>query len=97
MGGGNRQKILIARMIIQDSSLYILDEPTQGIDVGAKYEIYKMIREFAKKGKGVVFISSELPEIIGICDRVYIFREGRVTAELDRAQFNEELMLAYAV
>jgi len=97
LSGGNKQKILIARMIIQNSIFYILDEPTQGIDVGAKYEIYKIIREFAKKGKGVIFISSELPEIVGICDRVYIFKLGRITAEMNREQFNEEKILSYAI
>ena len=97
LSGGNKQKILIARMMIQDSIFYILDEPTQGIDVGAKYEIYKIIREFAKKGKGVIFISSELPEIVGVCDRVYIFKSGRITAEMDRKDFNEEKILSYAI
>ena len=97
LSGGNKQKILIARMIIQDSIFYILDEPTQGIDVGAKYEIYKIIREFAKKGKGVIFISSELPEVIGICDRIFIFKSGRVAAEVDRKDFNEEKILSYAM
>jgi ABC-type sugar transport system ATPase subunit len=97
LSGGNKQKILIARMMIQDSIFYILDEPTQGIDVGAKYEIYKIIREFAKRGKGVIFISSELPEIVGICDRVYIFKSGRITAEINRKDFNEEKILSYAI
>lgn len=97
LSGGNKQKILIARMIIQNTIFYILDEPTQGIDVGAKYEIYKIIREFAKKGKGVIFISSELPEVVGICDRIYIFKSGRITAEMDRKNFNEEKILSYAI
>ena len=84
-------------MIIQDSIFYILDEPTQGIDVGAKYEIYKIIREFAKNGKGVIFISSELPELVGICDRIYIFKGGKISGEVDRENFDEEKILSHAI
>jgi len=97
LSGGNKQKILIGRMIIQDSIFYILDEPTQGIDVGAKYEIYKIIREFAKNEKGVIFISSELPELVGICDRIYIFKGGKISGEVDRENFDEEKILSHAI
>jgi ABC-type sugar transport system ATPase subunit len=97
LSGGNKQKILIGRMMIQNSILYILDEPTQGIDVGAKYEIYKMIREFAKNDKGIIFISSELPELVGVCDRIYIFKNGKISSEVDRENFNEEKILSYAI
>ncbi|MGC5167130.1 multiple monosaccharide ABC transporter ATP-binding protein [Luteimicrobium sp. DT211] len=93
LSGGNQQKVLLAKWMFTDPELLILDEPTRGIDVGAKYEIYGLIQRLANSGKGVVVISSELPELMGLCDRIYTVFEGRVTGEVrgpDATQ--EELM-----
>ncbi len=79
LSGGNQQKVVLAKWMFTDPDLLILDEPTRGIDVGAKYEIYSIINELANAGKGVVVISSELPELLGICDRIYTVFEGRIT------------------
>jgi ABC-type sugar transport system ATPase subunit len=76
----------------------ILDDPTNGIDVGTKFEIYKMIRNLAEeKSVGVIFISSELPELIGVCDRLYVFKEGRISGELSREEFDDEKILSMAL
>ena len=77
--------------------MLILDEPTKGIDVGAKAEFYKMIREYARNGMAVILISSELPEVIGLSDRIIIMREGRVAGEVTREEATEELLLNYAM
>lgn len=98
LSGGNKQKVIIGRWIkINDTKLVIMDEPTQGIDVGTKYEIYVLAREFAKKGISVIFISSELPELLGVCDRMYVFRFGYVTKELQRNEFSEEEVIKYTL
>lgn len=94
LSGGNKQKVLLGRMLVQDSSVVILDEPTKGIDVGAKYQIYQMIRSLAKEGKGVVFISSELPELIGVCDRICVMKTGQVVGEVERSDFDDERILS---
>jgi len=97
LSGGNQQKVLLARWMITNPWVMLLDEPTRGIDVGAKHEIYRLISEFAAQGRGVLMISSELPELIGMCDRIYVMSSGRLTAELDRVQFSEEGILRYAM
>ncbi len=98
LSGGNKQKVVIGRWIAQEHmKLIIMDEPTQGIDVGTKHEIYVLVRNLAKRGVGVIFISSELPELLGVCDRLYIFRGGTVSGELNRAEFDEEKVLHYAL
>ena len=81
LSGGNQQKVVLSKWIYSDPDVLILDEPTRGIDVGAKYEIYAIINELAAQGKGIIVISSELPELLGICDRVYTLSEGRITGE----------------
>ncbi len=91
LSGGNQQKVVIGKWLNTDADIYILDEPTRGIDVGAKVEVYKLINQLVKAGKAVIMISSELPEILGMSDRVIVMREGKITAEIDRdsPHFNE--------
>ncbi|GAA4529537.1 sugar ABC transporter ATP-binding protein [Brachybacterium paraconglomeratum] len=93
LSGGNQQKVSLAKWIYTDPDVLILDEPTRGIDVGAKYEIYQNIHELAAAGKGVIVISSEMPELIGLCDRIYAINEGRVTGELPRDQVDQESLM----
>ena len=82
LSGGNQQKVVLSKWIYSGPDVLILDEPTRGIDVGAKFEIYGIINEMAAQGKAVIVISSELPELIGLCDRIYTIAEGRLTAEV---------------
>lgn len=93
LSGGNQQKVVLSRWIFTDPDILILDEPTRGIDVGAKYEIYKIINDLADSGKSIIVISSELPEILGICDRVYVMNEGRIVGELPIAEASQEAII----
>jgi putative multiple sugar transport system ATP-binding protein len=93
LSGGNQQKVVLSKWIYSDPDVLILDEPTRGIDVGAKYEIYSIINRLAAEGKGVIVISSELPELLGICDRIYALSEGRITGELPIAEASPEALL----
>jgi len=93
LSGGNQQKVVLSKWIYSDPDVLILDEPTRGIDVGAKYEIYTIINRLASEGKGVIVISSELPELLGICDRIYALSEGRITGELPIAEANPESLI----
>jgi putative multiple sugar transport system ATP-binding protein len=93
LSGGNQQKVVLAKWMFPDPEVLILDEPTRGIDVGAKFEIYKLIQEMADQGKAVVVISSELPELLGISDRIYTICEGRVTGVLDRGDASQERLM----
>ena len=93
LSGGNQQKVVLSKWIYSDPDVLILDEPTRGIDVGAKYEIYTIINRLAAEGKGVIVISSELPELLGICDRIYALSEGRITGELPIEQATPEAVL----
>jgi inositol transport system ATP-binding protein len=97
LSGGNQQKVLLARWMLTDPAVMLLDEPTRGIDVGAKYEIYRLMSEFAAQGRAVLMISSELPELIGMCDRIYVMSSGRLTAELTPDRFSQEAILRYAM
>jgi ABC-type sugar transport system ATPase subunit len=98
LSGGNQQKLLIARWLETASEVVIFDEPTRGVDVGARYEIYLLIHELARRGKAIVIISSELPEVLGVCDRILVMREGRVSGEItDVAGATQEQLLALAV
>lgn len=95
LSGGNQQKVLVGKWLAADSRLLIFDEPTKGIDVGAKSEIYRILRRLADEGKGVLVVSSELPELLAICDRIIVFREGEITAVLTSEDATEEkIMLA---
>jgi ABC-type sugar transport system ATPase subunit len=96
LSGGNQQKIVLAKWLLSDPDIIILDEPTRGIDVGAKIEIYKIINRLALDGKALVVISSELSEIIGLCSRVVVMYEGRVTGELTGKDIDQETIMAYA-
>ena len=95
LSGGNQQKVVLSKWINVNPDVLILDEPTRGIDVGAKYEIYLIIQRLASEGKGVIVISSELPELIGICDRIYAISEGRITGEVLRKDAKPELLMSY--
>ena len=93
LSGGNQQKVVFAKWIYTDPDVLILDEPTRGIDVGAKYEIYAIVGELADEGKGILLISPELPELIGVCDRIYTLCEGRITGCLNRDEFSQEALM----
>lgn len=93
LSGGNQQKVVLSKWIFSNPDVLILDEPTRGIDVGAKYEIYTIINRLAAEGKGIIVISSELPELLGICDRIYALSEGRITGELPIEEANPEALL----
>ncbi len=95
LSGGNQQKVVLSKWIYSDPDVLILDEPTRGIDVGAKYEIYLIINQLADAGKGVLVISSELPELLGICDRIYTLSAGHITGEVARADATPELLMTY--
>ncbi|MEU9500093.1 sugar ABC transporter ATP-binding protein [Streptomyces sp. NPDC048196] len=95
LSGGNQQKVVLSRWIHTDPQVLILDEPTRGIDVGAKYEIYTVIGELAARGKAVLFLSSELPELLGMCDRIYTMAEGRLTGEVSRAEASQEVLMRH--
>lgn len=97
LSGGNQQKVVLAKWLAVDSDIIIFDEPTRGIDVGAKVEIYKLICELAQKGKAIIMISSDMPELIGICDRILVMREGNVSGIVDRDHFSQETILNMAV
>jgi len=96
MSGGNQQKVILAKWLLTEASLIILDEPTRGVDVGAKYEIYKLMNELADKGMAILMISSELPEILGMSERVLVMRHGTIVHQFDRQDATEERLLAYA-
>ena len=96
LSGGNQQKVIFSRWLLSKPNILILDEPTRGIDVGAKYEIYTIIANLAKEGKSVIMISSELPELLGMCDRIIVMCEGRVTGVLDSKEANQEVIMNYA-
>ncbi|RKR92067.1 monosaccharide ABC transporter ATP-binding protein (CUT2 family) [Micromonospora pisi] len=95
LSGGNQQKVVLSKWIFTDPDVLILDEPTRGIDVGAKYEIYTIINRLADEGKAVLVISSELPELLGLCDRVYALSAGRITGEVSRAEATQERLMQY--
>ena len=96
LSGGNQQKVVIAKWLIKDSEILIFDEPTRGIDVGAKSEIYTLMNELAKAGKSIIMISSELTEILRMSDRIVVMCEGRITGELDIKDANQEEIMKLA-
>ena len=97
MSGGNQQKVILARWLSLGIKVFILDEPTRGIDVGSKAEIYQIMSDLAEQGVAIIMISSELPEVLGMSDRVMVMREGRIVKVLDRADASEEAVMHYAV
>ena len=94
LSGGNQQKVLLSKWMFAEPDILLLDEPTRGIDVGAKFEIYKIINDLVAEGKSVLFISSEMPELLGMCDRIYVMSEGRIVRELKREEASQEVIMA---
>jgi ribose transport system ATP-binding protein len=97
LSGGNQQKVVIGKWLLMEPRVFILDEPTRGIDVGAKLEIYNYINTLALKGSAVLFISSEMEELMGVCDRILVMAQGQIAAEFSRTDFDQERMMRYAV
>ena len=96
LSGGNQQKVIIGRWLLTAPEVLLLDEPTRGIDVGAKYEIYQLILDLANNGKTVVMVSSEMPELLGVCDRIVVMSGGRVAGEVDARNTSQEAIMTLA-
>jgi ribose transport system ATP-binding protein len=96
LSGGNQQKVVVAKWLSRNSDIFIFDEPTVGVDVGAKIEIYKLIQTLLAKGKAIILVSSYLPEVMGLADRIIVIYEGNVTGTLLRSEFEEERVLRLA-
>jgi ABC-type sugar transport system ATPase subunit len=96
LSGGNQQKIVLAKWLVRDCQIILLDEPTRGIDVGTKFEMYKLINELSQAGKAVILISSDLPELISMSDRIYVMHLGNFVAELDSRQTSQEEVMHFA-
>jgi inositol transport system ATP-binding protein len=96
LSGGNQQKVVLAKWMLNEPDILIMDEPTRGIDVGAKYEIYKLMGDLAAEGKSLVIVSSELPELIGMCDRIYVMCKGEIAGEIARSEFSQEAIMRLA-
>jgi ribose transport system ATP-binding protein len=96
LSGGNQQKVALAKLLSVGPKVIVLDEPTRGVDVGAKAEIHRILRDLASRGTGIIVISSELPELIGLCDRALVIREGRIAGEVTGDTMNEEEIIRLA-
>jgi ABC-type sugar transport system ATPase subunit len=96
LSGGNQQKVIIGKWLLTEPDVLILDEPTRGIDVGAKSEIYKLMGNLAAQGKAIIMVSSELPELFGVCDRILVIHQGRIIDEFLRRDFNQEAVMQSA-
>lgn len=97
LSGGNQQKVIIAKWLLTSPKVFIIDEPTRGIDVGAKKEIYQILNELKAQGKGIIMISSDMEEILGVSDRILVMHEGRITGQIERDKANQEIIMKYAV
>ena len=97
MSGGNQQKVVIAKWLLADADLLIVDEPTKGVDVAAKAEIHHLMRELCERGKAILMISSDLPEIMAMSHRIAVMRTGRIVADLACEEVTQEMVLAYAI
>ncbi|MFN8433500.1 MAG: multiple monosaccharide ABC transporter ATP-binding protein [Anaerolineales bacterium] len=95
LSGGNQQKVVLSKWLFSNPDILILDEPTRGIDVGAKYEIYTIINQLANEGKAIILISSELPEVLGVCDRIYVMREGKIVGEMPAKEASQEIVMKH--
>ena len=95
LSGGNQQKVVLSKWLFSNPDILILDEPTRGIDVGAKYEIYTIINQLANEGKAIILISSELPEILGVCDRIYVMRDGKIVGEMPAKEASQEIVMKH--
>jgi ribose transport system ATP-binding protein len=96
LSGGNQQKVVVGKWLVRDCSILFFDEPTRGIDVGAKSEIYRLLNDLAKQGKSIIMISSELPEILRMSHRILVMCEGRITGELSSAEATQEKIMTLA-
>jgi inositol transport system ATP-binding protein len=96
LSGGNQQKVVLAKWMLNEPNVLIMDEPTRGIDVGAKFEIYKLMGDLAAEKRALVIVSSELPELIGMCDRIYVMCKGEIAGELARDDFTQEGIMRLA-
>ena len=96
LSGGNQQKVIIGRWLLTDPEVLLLDEPTRGIDVGAKYEIYQLILDLANRGKTVLMVSSEMPELLGVCDRILVMSGGQLAGEVDAKTATQEDIMRLA-
>ena len=96
LSGGNQQKVVLAKWLMLSPKVLIIDEPTRGIDVGAKYEIYVLMNELKRQGMAIIMVSSELPEILGMSDRIVVLREGEITGEFDNREVTEEMVMERA-
>jgi ribose transport system ATP-binding protein len=96
LSGGNQQKVVLAKWLASSPKILIMDEPTRGIDVGAKAEVHALMSELARAGMGIIMISSELPEILGMSDRILVMHEGQVAGILERSEASQEKIMAYA-
>lgn len=96
LSGGNQQKVLLAKWILLDPKVLIIDEPTRGVDIGAKSDIYAILRRLAAQGMAIIIVSSEIPEIMGVCDTIYVMKEGQVTAKLSAQDATEEKIGYYS-
>lgn len=96
LSGGNQQKVILARWLLTNPEVLLLDEPTRGIDVGAKYEIYQLINDLAADGKCVIMVSSEMPELLGVCDRILVMSGGRLAGEVDASHATQEDIMTLA-
>ena len=97
LSGGNQQKVVLGKALLGQPDILILDEPTRGIDIGAKSEIYKLIRELADEGKAIIMVSSELVEILGMSDRIIVFHQGKITGQLRQEEASQEKIMKYAL
>ena len=97
LSGGNQQKVVFGKWLLIEPKIFLMDEPTRGIDVGAKYEIYNFINELAQKGSGVFIVSSEMEELMGICDKILVLKKGKITGELKRKDFSQESLIQLAL
>jgi putative multiple sugar transport system ATP-binding protein len=96
LSGGNQQKVVLAKWLLTHPEILIVDEPTHGIDVGAKFEIYELLMSIANEGKGIIMISSDMPELLGLCDRIIVLRQGKLSGELEAANASEEKIMTLA-
>jgi ABC-type sugar transport system ATPase subunit len=97
LSGGNQQKVVIGKWLLTSPKIFILDEPTRGVDVGAKYEIYNQINSLAEEGSAVLFISSEMDELMGVCDSIIVMSGGKITGEVQRNDFSQERLMKLAL
>ncbi len=97
LSGGNQQKVVIGKWLLTQAAVYLLHDPSRGIDVGTKQEIYRLIRDLADQGSGILFFSTELAELVGMCDRVFVFYEGRIVQELHGGEITQQNIVSAAL